>query len=97
MDKTGKRIRAIREQKNYSQEGVATAAGISQAALSKIEHGISMPKHETLFKIAKSLGVDVREFFPSSVANEVLGIQSLFGVLLFRLRRWWYGRKVKPL
>ena len=54
----GKRIKRIRESKNYTQEYLAELVGIEQATLSNIERGKSYPSVDTLQKIADSLGVE---------------------------------------
>ncbi len=55
-----KNIKALREQKGWTQEKLAQEAGISYQTLIKIEHGgIKNPRLETLIKIAKSLEVAI--------------------------------------
>ncbi len=54
----GKRIKKIRESKNFTQEYLAELVGIEQATLSNIERGKSYPSVDTLQKIADSLGVE---------------------------------------
>lgn len=54
----GRRIKRIRESKNYTQEYLAELVGIEQATLSNIERGKSYPSVDTLQKIADSLGVE---------------------------------------
>jgi|GEM_PF-1069411 len=95
MEAIGDRIKAIRIKKGYAQDGVAQAAGISQAALSKIENGQVEPKIGTVARLAKSLDVEMAEVLGNMVANEVLGTRSLLGMLLFRLRCWWWRRKAR--
>ena len=54
----GKRIKKIRESKNFTQKYLAELVGIEQATLSNIERGKSYPSVDTLQKIADSLGVE---------------------------------------
>lgn len=54
----GKKIKRIRESKNYTQEYLAELVGIEQATLSNIERGKSYPTVDTLQKIADSLCVE---------------------------------------
>jgi transcriptional regulator with XRE-family HTH domain len=52
----GKAIREIRKSVGLSQVELATAAGITQAALSGIENG-NRPAHESLRKICNALSI----------------------------------------
>ena len=57
----GERIAFARKMKGLDQEPVARAAGITKAALSQIETGVTkQPKPETLFRIADALDADPR-------------------------------------
>ncbi len=53
----------MREQRNLSQRAVAEAAGVSAAALSRIEAGQISPSVVTLEKLADGMGVSVAAFF----------------------------------
>ena len=59
----GKRVRALRKQAGLSQEELAARTDITVDFVSLIERGINAPSFETLEKLAKVLGVPVREFF----------------------------------
>lgn len=59
----GRRLRQLRRQKDLTQEQLAEAAGISVDMLSNIERGVNAPSFETLEKLAKVLGVHVKELF----------------------------------
>lgn len=54
----GKAIRELRKEKGLSQEELAAASGITQAALSQIENG-KRPGSGTLNKLSKALQVPV--------------------------------------
>lgn len=54
----GKKIKRLRESKNYTQEYLSEIVGIEQATLSNIERGKSHPTIETLQKLAKALNVE---------------------------------------
>ncbi len=54
----GKKIRKIRELRNFSQEYVAIQLGISQVAYSKIETGLTRLDLKRLIKIAETLDID---------------------------------------
>lgn len=57
------RLRHIREQAGYSQQELADESGVSQHTISEIELGHRKPQGRTLRKLAKVLGVEVRDFF----------------------------------
>ena len=54
-------LRHIREQHGVSQRVLAKAAGITQAALFRLESGETDPRLSTLRAIAGALGVTVAE------------------------------------
>lgn len=51
-------IKNIRESLGWSQSELARRAGVTSAAISKIESGTS-PSYEVLIKLSKALGVSV--------------------------------------
>ncbi len=56
----GERLRELREKANLTQEGLAHRAGVSSAAIFRIEQGRpSDPKLSTLVALARALGVTV--------------------------------------
>jgi transcriptional regulator with XRE-family HTH domain len=55
------RLRYIREQAGYSQQQLADESGVSQHTISELEHGRRKPQGRTLLKLARVLGVDVRD------------------------------------
>jgi len=59
------KIKDIREQKGLTQEEVAKKAGISANYFAKIERGAINTTIKKANKIAKALGVDVSDIFPS--------------------------------
>ena len=59
----GKRLRKLRRERDLTQDQLAEAAGISVDMLSNIERGVNAPSFETLAKLARVLGVRVRELF----------------------------------
>jgi transcriptional regulator with XRE-family HTH domain len=54
-------LRQIREHQGISQRALAKAAGITQAALFRLESGETDPRLSTLRAIAEALGVTVAE------------------------------------
>ena len=72
MDKTGYKIRKVRELKGFTQEYVAQQLGVSQKAYSKIECGETKPEIARLDEIAKILEVspaDLSSFDESFIFN----------------------------
>lgn len=59
----GKRVQALRIEAEVTQEQLADAAGLTVESISNIERGIYGPKFDNLEKIAKVLGVPVKELF----------------------------------
>lgn len=61
--KFGRRVRYLRKTADLTQEELANKAEISVDFLSNVERGINAPSFENLEKLAKALGVEVRELF----------------------------------
>jgi transcriptional regulator with XRE-family HTH domain len=59
----GKRLRYLRRRAGFTQERLAESAEISVDFISLVERGINAPSFENLEKIAKALGISVRELF----------------------------------
>ncbi len=57
------RLRHIRIQTGYSQQDLADESGVGQHTISEIELGKRTPQGRTLRRLAKVMGVEVREFF----------------------------------
>jgi transcriptional regulator with XRE-family HTH domain len=57
----GLRLRQLREQKGLSVRALAEKAGVDFSAINRIELGKSTPKLSTLEKLAKTLGVSIRD------------------------------------
>ena len=61
MQSTVYKIRKFRENKNYTQEYMASQLNISQSAYAQIESGITSINSQKLIKIAEILGVDLEK------------------------------------
>lgn len=59
----GAQIRSIRQHGGFSQEEIAHRAGIHVTYLSGIERGRRNPSLRNLRRIARALGVPVKELF----------------------------------
>lgn len=59
--KIGKNIKALREEKNLTQEQLSEKAGISLDYLGKIEVNINKPGLKTILKLANALNVKPQE------------------------------------
>jgi transcriptional regulator with XRE-family HTH domain len=59
----GRRIRALRNAKKWTQEKLGGESGISYKFIGEIERGLQNPSFETLVKIAAALRVALPELF----------------------------------
>lgn len=57
------KVRQLRESKGMTTRMLAREAGISTETIYSIEHGRRQPTVTTLTKIARALGVEVKDFF----------------------------------
>jgi transcriptional regulator with XRE-family HTH domain len=57
----GEAIRAARKEAGFSQEKLAEKADLSTVFISRIERGVESPSVDNLVKIARALGVGVRD------------------------------------
>ena len=94
INTVAKRIKYIREQKEFTQNGVAMGAGISQEAYSKIERGVTRPSIDRLYDIAESLKVNVYDLIPPARANEMLSSHNVFSRLL-QITRGWLRKRTR--
>ena len=59
----GDRLRALREEKKFSQGGVEKRTGLLRAYISRVENGHTVPAVETLEKFARALEVPMYQLF----------------------------------
>ena len=64
----GARLRSARQVRGFSQQQVASMAGVSRQAVSAVESGISDPSLRVALALASALGVTVEELFGSDDA-----------------------------
>jgi transcriptional regulator with XRE-family HTH domain len=60
----GREVKRLREAKGWSQTKLAAEAGMSVSGISMIENGHRNLSTITLAKLARALGVEVRDLFP---------------------------------
>lgn len=61
--KFARRLRALRIEREMTQEDLAQAAGLSTVFVSNIERGINVPSFESLEGLARALDVPVKALF----------------------------------
>jgi len=59
----GERLRALREEKNFSQGKVEERTGLLRSYISRVENGHTVPAVETLEKFARALEVPMYQLF----------------------------------
>jgi transcriptional regulator with XRE-family HTH domain len=59
----GRKLRALREEKEMSQGDIERATGLLRCYISRVEHGHTVPAIETLEKMAKALDVPFWQLF----------------------------------
>ena len=59
--KFGKRLRALREERGWSQEEFADRAGLHRTYVSAVERGVRNPTLSVLERLAKALGVSMAD------------------------------------
>jgi transcriptional regulator with XRE-family HTH domain len=57
------RLRELRQARGLSIRGLAKEAGVSTETIYSVEHGRRQPSVRTLGKIARALGVEVKDLF----------------------------------
>lgn len=59
----GDRLRALREEKNFSQGVIEQRTGLLRCYISRVENGYTVPAVETLEKFARALEVPMYQLF----------------------------------
>jgi len=60
----GEKLRKIRNGKGFSQEELALEAGLDLTTINEIEMGSRNPTLISIYRIAKALGLKVKDIFP---------------------------------
>ncbi|MBB6284482.1 helix-turn-helix domain-containing protein [Geobacillus subterraneus] len=68
-ERWGRRIRAFRKLKGYTQEKLAKELGISVSILGEIERGNRMPSDSLVGQIAEQLNISVEELTPPKMES----------------------------
>ncbi len=63
-EKWGRRIRAFRKLKGFTQENFARKLGVSVSILGEVERGNRLATQEFLEQVARILHIDVEELTP---------------------------------
>ncbi|KPB03521.1 helix-turn-helix domain-containing protein [Bacillus sp. CHD6a] len=69
-EKWGRRIRAYRKLKGYTQESFAKNLHISVSVLGEVERGNRVPSQELVQSIAEELNISVQELEPPELTRE---------------------------
>ena len=64
-------IKAIREDKNISQQAIADEVGINRSYLSAIENGVFMPNMDTLLKISRALDCKYTDLYEKDELKQI--------------------------
>ncbi len=63
-------VRRHREQRRWSQEVLADAAGLNRSYLGEVERGDAMPSLATIAKLAQALGISLSELMADCELSE---------------------------
>ena len=72
--KLGGKVRALRQQKNYTLQDVAAKSGLSKPFLSQIENDHVIPPVATLLKLARAFHVGLAHFFRDELGKDKISI-----------------------
>ncbi|HEX7029616.1 MAG TPA: helix-turn-helix transcriptional regulator [Gammaproteobacteria bacterium] len=59
----GERIAGLRDERNWTQEDLAAASGVSARSISSIENGVYSVTLDTAYKLARGFGVPLSRLF----------------------------------
>lgn len=66
-NKLGKRVRELRKQRGWSQEELASKAGLHRTYIGSVERGEQNVSIDNIERLAKTLGVSIGTLFKDSV------------------------------
>lgn len=64
VKKLGIKIRSLRKEKGMNQKLFGAEVGIDERQLRKIEKGLTNPRLDTIYNIARVLDIDLNELLP---------------------------------
>jgi transcriptional regulator with XRE-family HTH domain len=67
----GKQVKKLRLAKGYSMRGFANEADIEYSQVVRIENGITAPTITTVFKIAETLNISLKDLFDFAYTTSV--------------------------
>lgn len=70
LKKFAKNFVVVRNAYNYSQDALAEIAGVHRTQIYRIEAGLSDPRGETVARIAKAIGADLKEFYDFDISKD---------------------------
>lgn len=73
----GARLRAERQEREWTLDEVSTRTGVARSTLSKIENGLMSPTYDILQKIATGMSLDLVNLFDSKPHSGILGRRSI--------------------
>lgn len=83
----GKRVKALREAKQWTQEQLATKAGLGPKHIGVIERGVKTSSFDAVEKLARALGVEYYQFFIPHPPRRMASIERDINALLNHPRR----------
>jgi len=76
-NETGKRIKALRYRKGFSQEELAEESGLSLRTIQRIENGETAPLGDSLKRISGSLNVNPEDLIDWTIKEDVSYLKTL--------------------
>ena len=73
----GKRVRALRKERNWTLEQAAQKAGLARSTLSKIENEQMSPTFDAVKKLAEGLGISVPQLFTPPKSDSIMARRSI--------------------
>ncbi|WP_046216308.1 helix-turn-helix domain-containing protein [Paenibacillus wulumuqiensis] len=89
----GQRIREVRQQRGMTQQQLAMGI-CNQSQISRIEKGVESVSADTLYRIARKCGVDVRIFYDMA-QNEISEMQNIRKNILYLQRQQMYPELIE--
>ena len=72
MDVIGKMIKAVRQERNLTQEELGRLVGVQKAQISKLENSLTDARFETIIKVFKALNAKIN--FNVELLNQTVKI-----------------------